>query len=133
MTHRRRRVTHHVGWMVRRRITRGWCHRTGDTDWARDRGTPRHIGMVMGIWWDGVRGRVHMRGSVRVLRGRLHGWWRRGRGLGVCGPRMLRDWYGFFALCRARTARGRKVRFDTHADDLFARLSEELVFLTAEI
>jgi hypothetical protein len=133
VTHRRRRVTHHVGWMVRRRITRGWCHRTGDTDWARDRGTPRHIGMVMGIWWDGVRGRVHMRGSVRVLRGRLHGWWRRGRGLGVCGPRMLRDWYGFFALCRAWTARGRKVRFDTHADDLFARLSEELVFLTAEI
>ena len=53
--------------------------------------------------------------------------------MGVCGPRMRNDRCGFLAFCRARTARGRKVRVDVHADNLFASLSEELVFLTTEI
>ncbi len=46
----------------------------------------------------------------------------------------MRSRYGFFAFYGARaTSRRRKVRLDAHANDLFASLGEELVFLTTEI
>lgn len=46
----------------------------------------------------------------------------------------MRSRYGFFAFYGARTRRRRrKVRIDAHANDLFASLGEELVFLAAEI
>ena len=42
--------------------------------------------------------------------------------------------YGFFAFYGTRTAsRWSKIRFDAHANDLFAGLGEELVFLAAKI
>jgi hypothetical protein len=50
----------------------------------------------------------------------------------VCGPRMWNR-NRLFALCGARTGRRSKVRLDTHADDFFASLSEELVLLATEI
>jgi hypothetical protein len=46
----------------------------------------------------------------------------------------MRSRNGFFAFYGAGTpSRRRKVRLDAHANDLFASLGEELVFLATEI
>lgn len=66
----RRRVAHHRSWMMWR-ITRRWCYRPCGANWTR--GTPWHIWMVMWIWRDRMRWRMHMsRRRVTVFWRRLH-------------------------------------------------------------
>jgi len=131
--HRRRAIAHDRSWVVGWHKAGRWCDRAR-TSWTG--GSPCDI-RVNWIWWDGMRGRVHVGRRVRVLwwwwlHSRWWWWWLLGMLLWVCRPRMGSR-HGLFALCSAGTGGRRKVRLDAHSNDFLASLSKELVLLTTEI